>query len=81
VNKVKASKKKKKATVAESNTSVMHLYKDAEPIPVKGRGGAKVDPLMDLVSVNTYLRSHPEKNLDKDRSGDAQPLAVCQTRS
>ncbi|KAJ8580562.1 hypothetical protein M405DRAFT_869382 [Rhizopogon salebrosus TDB-379] len=58
VNKVKASKKKKKAMVVKSNTSVMHLYRDAEPIPVKGRGGAKV---MDLVSVNTYLKSNPEK--------------------
>jgi hypothetical protein len=63
VNKVKASKKKKKATVVKSNTSVMHLlvYRDAEPIPVKGKGGAKVDPVMDLVSVNTYLKSNPEK--------------------
>lgn len=39
----------------------MRLYQDAEPIPVKGKGGAKVDPLMDLISVNTYLRSNPQK--------------------
>lgn len=39
----------------------MHLYTDAERVPAKGKGGAKVDPLMDLLSVNTYLKSDPKK--------------------
>ncbi|KAG1743283.1 uncharacterized protein EDB91DRAFT_1081218 [Suillus paluster] len=45
---MKASKKKK--SNIESDTSVMHLYTDTKQIPAKGKGGAKVDPLMDLLS-------------------------------
>ncbi|KAG1858405.1 hypothetical protein DFJ58DRAFT_744888 [Suillus subalutaceus] len=59
--KAKASKKKK-IKIVESDVSVMHLYTDAEHSkPAKGKGGAKVDPLMDLLSVNTYLKSDPKK--------------------
>ncbi|KAG1795525.1 hypothetical protein EV424DRAFT_1598569 [Suillus variegatus] len=59
-NGAKPSKKKKSKTV-EPDVSVMHLYTDAERVPAKGKGGAKVDPLMDLLSVNTYLKSDPKK--------------------
>lgn len=58
----KKPKKKKARTAAyESSSSIMHLYDDAEPMVAKGKGGAKVDPLLDLVSVNTYLKSNPKK--------------------
>ncbi|KAG1740815.1 uncharacterized protein EDB91DRAFT_1346926 [Suillus paluster] len=60
INKPKATKKKK-AKIVESDTSVVHLYRDAKLIPAKGKGGAKLDPLMDLVSVNPYLKSNPQK--------------------
>ncbi|KAG1874806.1 hypothetical protein F4604DRAFT_1680712 [Suillus subluteus] len=60
INRLKGSKKKK-TKIIESDMSVMHLYRDAELIPAKGKGGAKVDPLMDLISVNTYLKSNPQK--------------------
>ena len=57
----KASKKKKSKIVKSDAVSIMHLYTDAKQIPAKGKGGAKVDPLMDLLSVNTYLKSDPQK--------------------
>ncbi|KAG1848086.1 hypothetical protein DFJ58DRAFT_796836 [Suillus subalutaceus] len=60
IKKAKASKKKK-IKIVESDVSVMHLYTDAEHKSAKGKGGAKVDPLMDLLSVNTYLKSNPKK--------------------
>ncbi|KAG1868376.1 hypothetical protein DFJ58DRAFT_911484 [Suillus subalutaceus] len=60
IKKAKASKKKK-IKIVESDVSVMHLYTDAEHKPAKGKGGVKVDPLMDLLSVNTYLKSNPKK--------------------
>ena len=52
---------KNKKAKTDSGMSLMHLYRDADPIPAKGKGGAKVDPLMDLISVNTYLESDPQK--------------------
>jgi hypothetical protein len=57
----KPKKKKARTATYESSSSIMHLYDDAEPTIAKGKGGAKVDPLLDLISVNTYLKSNPKK--------------------
>ncbi|KAG2030499.1 hypothetical protein BDR03DRAFT_1003531 [Suillus americanus] len=58
---IELASKKKKIKIVGSDVSVMHLYTDAKHIPAKGKGGAKADPLMDLLSVNTYLTSNPKK--------------------
>jgi hypothetical protein len=42
-------------------TSVLDMFIDADLKEAKGPGGAKIDPLLDLVSSMAYLKSDPDK--------------------
>lgn len=57
----KPKKSRQKKVVAYNPTSVLDQYIDIPPEMAKGPGGAKPDPLLDLVSSHAYLKSDPAK--------------------
>jgi hypothetical protein len=59
--KPKKKPKKLNGVVAYDPTSVLDMFIDADPKEAKGPGGAKTDPLLDLVSSMAYLKSDPDK--------------------
>jgi hypothetical protein len=59
--KPKKKSKKPNGVVAYDPTSVLDMFIDADPKEAKGPGGAKTDPLLDLVSSMAYLKSDPDK--------------------
>lgn len=52
---------KKNGTIPYDPASVLDMFVDAAPTLAKGPGGAKVDPLLDLVSKMAYLKTNPTK--------------------
>lgn len=54
-------KKKPNGVVDYDPTSALDMFIDADPKEAKGPGGAKTDPLLDLVSVMAYMKSNPGK--------------------
>ena len=54
-------KKKPNGVVNYDPTSALDMFIDADPKEAKGSGGAKTDPLLDLVSVMAYMKSNPGK--------------------
>jgi hypothetical protein len=57
----KKPKKKPNGVVNYDPTSVLDTFIDADPKEAKGPGGAKTDPLLDLVSTMAYMKSNPGK--------------------
>ena len=54
-------KKKPNGVVDYDPTSALDMFVDADPKEAKGPGGAKTDPLLDIVSVMAYMKSDPGK--------------------
>jgi len=59
--KPKKKSKKPNGVVMYDPTSVLDMFIDMDPKEAKGPGGAKTDPLLDLMSSMAYLKSDPEK--------------------
>ena len=57
----KKPKKKPNGVVDYDPTSVLDVFIDADPKEAKGPGGAKTDPLLELVSTMAYMKSDPGK--------------------
>jgi hypothetical protein len=61
VLKPKKKPKKPNGVVNYDPTSVLDMFIDADLKEAKGPGGAKTDPLLDLVSTMAYMKSNPGK--------------------
>jgi hypothetical protein len=59
--KPKKPRKKPNGQIEYDATSVLDMFTDAADPTPKCPGGAKVDPLLNLVSAMAYLKSEPEK--------------------
>jgi len=59
--KPKKKSKKPNGVAAYDPTSVLDMFIDVDPKEAKGPGGAKTDPLLDLVLSMAYLKSDLDK--------------------